>query len=587
MKPAWPLRRVAAVLFGSAYIALLITPLVMLVQGRTVREAVTNYVSAEDRWSVFRTQLEFFRVISAVDRAALGDPEAGLSEVKERVDLLYSRLDALKNYRDKEGFLRLPAYQPTLAMIDHVIEVADATLPTESGPGVSAETVALLEEALAPVGDQIAELQRQVLAATAEDNDALRSKIATQSELEIAALLALIVASLGAVGGLVWNNRRLARLTAAAQLSEARLRGFMDNAPATMALMDPDGRYLLLNPRVEQLHGRAATAMLGRTETEIAGEDEAAATGAIEREAVSTGQSASGEVRHRRDGRDLWSAEIRFPIVDAAGRLNAIGAIGLDISSQKRTEAALKAATQRAEAANRAKSDFLANMSHELRTPLNAIIGFADIIASETFGPHATARYREYATDIVSSGHHLLDLVADILDLSKVEAGQYPLSEARCQPKNIAESALFFIRERAAARRLALTIDIEPDLPDLYADRRALLQVLVNLLANAVKFTPEGGRIRLAVERHPSGGLAFVVSDTGIGIAAEDLPRVLEPFGQVDDPYVQRRDGTGLGLPIAKALAEKHNGTLTIESTLGVGTVVTILLPASRILAAV
>ncbi len=582
--PVLTARRLLVALLGCAYLALLVAPLGLLIHGRQLRESVATFVAAEDRWSAYRTQIEHGELLTLLHRAALGDETVTVDDVTEAVDILYSRNDGLKNNRDNPYFLSFEGYLGTLDAIDAAIAQADELLPKEPGPALRPETAQVLLASVQAVAAPLSALQREVQAFTVVNNDMLRVQIASQSRLEIAAILALIIATVATVGGLVWNNRRLAKLTALAQESEARLRGFMENAPTTMAVKDLDGRYRLVNQRMEEVYDRPAAEMIGRTEAEILGEAANARIAAIERQAIGADCSASAEVRQRRDGVDTWSAEVRFPIRDAAGRTTGLGAIGLDITEQKRTEIALIAATQRAEAANRAKSDFLANMSHELRTPLNAIIGFADIVANETFGTHSNPKYREYAQDIVRSGHHLLDLVADILDLSRVEAGQYPLQEARCHPKNVVDSAIFFVQERAQMRQLQLSVEVEPDLPDMLADRRALLQVLVNLLTNAVKFTPEGGRVRLTVGRSPEGEIVFVVADTGVGIAAVDLPRVLEPFGQVDDPYIQRRDGAGLGLPIARGLVQKHGGTLTIESTPGVGTTVTVTLPAERVL---
>jgi signal transduction histidine kinase len=234
-----------------------------------------------------------------------------------------------------------------------------------------------------------------------------------------------------------------------------------------------------------------------------------------------------------------------------------------------------------AEAASRAKSDFLANMSHELRTPLNAIIGFSEVIKTSVFGP-VSERYRNYATDIFNSGTHLLGLINEILDLSKLEAGQLTLHEESIDLAQLVEGCMNLVEQLAEQSGIKMSASIDANHPSIRADDRRLRQILINLLSNAVKFTPEGGRIRVS-SFAAQGGLAISVSDTGIGMASEDIPRAMTLFGQVDSKISRRHEGTGLGLPLAKHLIELHGGTLTIDSTVGAGTTVTFVLPAERL----
>jgi two-component system cell cycle sensor histidine kinase PleC len=245
--------------------------------------------------------------------------------------------------------------------------------------------------------------------------------------------------------------------------------------------------------------------------------------------------------------------------------------------------ASLSDALQRAEAASRAKSEFLANMSHELRTPLNAIIGFAQLIQEEIHGPIGAEQYKDYVGDIRESGSHLLRIINDILDLSKAAAGKMTLDEDHLSVGDVAAGVCRLMRHRTEAARLELTLRAADDLPPLWADERKLKQMLLNLLSNAVKFTDAGGRINVAVELASTGELHVVVSDTGIGIAPDQLARVLEPFAQVDGTFSRKVDGTGLGLPLVKAMAELHGGRLVLESEPRVGTVVTLVFPAERL----
>jgi PAS domain S-box-containing protein len=257
--------------------------------------------------------------------------------------------------------------------------------------------------------------------------------------------------------------------------------------------------------------------------------------------------------------------------------------INTDVTDIKDAENAAQQARLRAEAADSSKSEFLANMSHEFRTPLNAIIGFASVMESESFGPLGSAKYGNYAQYIKQSGQHLLSLINDILDLSKVEAGAVELHEERIDVAAAAEDAIRLVRDRARKDGLTLTLDMPAGLPALWADARKLNQILFNLLTNAIKFTKAGGQITLAVRCDPADGYRFAVADTGIGIAPENIPLVLSKFGQVDSSLTRRHEGSGLGLPLTKSLAELHGGDCNVESEVDVGTTVTIRFPAERI----
>lgn len=248
----------------------------------------------------------------------------------------------------------------------------------------------------------------------------------------------------------------------------------------------------------------------------------------------------------------------------------------------ERTSSELLEASREAEKASEAKSQFLAAISHELRTPLNAIIGFADLLTAQTLGPIGNERYRRYAQDIRDSGAHLLSMINDILELSRMDADRATLQEEEFHPADVVAEALRMVEPQAHAGRLSLAADIAAGIPRLAADRRLVRQVLVNILANAVRFTPEGGAV--SVHGFVRGGnLCLEVRDTGIGIAPEDIPRALERFSQVDGRLSRKYNGAGLGLPMAKQFMALHGGTLTLSSKLGAGTQVCIAFPPDRL----
>jgi signal transduction histidine kinase len=252
---------------------------------------------------------------------------------------------------------------------------------------------------------------------------------------------------------------------------------------------------------------------------------------------------------------------------------------------RKRIEQQLHEEKERAEIASRAKSEFLANMSHELRTPLNAIIGFSEIIKNESFGPIGTPSYKEYANHIHESGSHLLDIINDLLDLSRIEAGRVNLSESAVDVLEAVATCLRVMADRAEEGKVSVVCQLPDDLPLLWADERMLKQILLNMLSNAVKFTPAGGKVTIAARVEPDGMLCLEIADTGIGMADGDIAKAMTPFQQIENPMSRRYPGTGLGLPLTKSLVELHKGRFGIESELGVGTTVTIHFPAERVLA--
>jgi PAS domain S-box-containing protein len=285
----------------------------------------------------------------------------------------------------------------------------------------------------------------------------------------------------------------------------------------------------------------------------------------------------------RADGSVIYLSVSAKPCFDDTGDFVGYRGVGSDITAAFEAGRSLREAKERAEIANRAKSEFLANMSHELRTPLNAIIGFSEIIMNRIFGSDNLERYDSYAQDINNSGRHLLSIIDEILDLSKIEAGREELDEGTIELSELISSTRRLFNGRFDQAELALKIEIPSPGLMVLCDTTKLKQCLSNLLSNSLKFTPVGGEITVRMGLNDRGDLEIAVNDTGVGIASTDIPTVMAPFGQVESAFQRAHSGTGLGLPLTRALIELHGGTFEIDSVLGKGTTVTLTLPASRI----
>jgi PAS domain S-box-containing protein len=280
----------------------------------------------------------------------------------------------------------------------------------------------------------------------------------------------------------------------------------------------------------------------------------------------------------------FYARTVLTPLHDSRGRIIRIIGTTIDITDRRDMELELEKARDRADDANRAKSSFMANMSHELRTPLNAVIGYSDLMRSEMFGPIGNEKYEEYVEDIRFAGQHLLDIVNDILDLSRVESGHSQLVQEMVSVSHLLESATTLARGGSKNGATEITIGNLLDGVAVLVDRKQIRQCLINLLANARKFTSTDGVIHISAELLDDGRLAFIVTDTGRGIAPEHLPQALAPFGRIDSEFDATTQGAGLGLPITKAFIEQHGGNLHLNSMPGIGTTVFLVLPRARVI---
>ncbi len=390
---------------------------------------------------------------------------------------------------------------------------------------------------------------------------------------------------------------------ARAQAAENRLRDAIESVSEAFVLWDRHGRLLMCNRNYRSFFSLEARLLKpGALRDQV----NRYARLAIRRELPAADGRAGVREAELNDGRWIQISERRTAedgLVMTAADITAIktqeearrkneealqrAVVSLEHSQEQLSELARKyeAEKVRAEGANKAKSEFLANMSHELRTPLNAINGFSEIMVGEMFGPLGDARYKEYAGDILSSGQHLLALINDILDMSKIEAGKMNLKFEPLTVEDVVEDAARLVRNRAEAAGLALELEFPRDLPEVEADYRAVKQVLLNLLSNAIKFTPRGGRVTVRAEsrRDPTGErIRISVRDTGIGIAADDLQRLAQPFEQIESQPSTTQQGTGLGLALTKSLVEMHGGALDIQSAPGEGTTVAFSVPVRQ-----
>ena len=366
---------------------------------------------------------------------------------------------------------------------------------------------------------------------------------------------------------------------------EASYRAFFDHAVDGIFRTTPDGRYLAVNQALADIYGYA------NPEALIAGLTDISAQLYVEpwrRKDFGTKMQANdvvtnfvSEIYHR-SGRRIWISENARAVRDWSGELLCYEGTVKDVTEKFEQERALRAALHQAEIANKMKAAFLAAMSHELKTPLNAVLGFSEIIRDEVLGPVGHEGYRDYAGDIHKSGARLLSIINDVLDVSRLEGGLLTIDARAENFLDAAEQAIKLARGLTHDQR-RIEIDMPLDMPSLTIDPRRVAQALGNLLANALKFTPTDGQVRLVAQPAPDGGMLMIVKDTGIGMAEETIAAALEPFRQVDGSLARRFEGAGLGLSISKALIELHGGTLSIESAVGEGTSVTLALPANRV----
>ncbi len=373
---------------------------------------------------------------------------------------------------------------------------------------------------------------------------------------------------------------------AEARMRISEMRAIIDTATDGVVLIDPDGSIRSISRPAEALFGFDSDDLVGKPFTSLfAIESQRSA-----REYLA-GLSDHGVASVLNDGREVIGREAQgrfIPLFMTIGRLpqdSGYCAVLRDVTQWKRAEEELSQSRSQAEKASSQKTDFLARVSHEIRTPLNAIIGFSELMIDEKFGPVANDRYRDYLRDINRSGNHVLDLVNDLLDISKIEAGEQEMAyEAVSLNETLAE-AVAIMQPQANRERVIIRSSFATKLPEVVADLRSIRQIALNVLSNAVRFTQAGGQVIISTAYEPNGDIAIRVRDTGIGMSPSEVEQALKPFKQINTLKRTRGDGTGLGLPLTKAMVEANRAKFTLTSAPGEGTLVEVTFPSTRVLA--
>ena len=410
-------------------------------------------------------------------------------------------------------------------------------------------------------------------------------------------LLTIVGFFLSPEGGIVWVvlfNRGLAifaiwittflivsrrKAEIALRAKEKMLQTFLDATLDQAAFIDQKGVIQAVNQAMVDQYGKSKKQLLGLPMFKTLPTVTGLRLKAWINEVLKTAKPLRKEDLHK----GIWRDTNFFPVLDAKDEVAYVAIFSRDISVRKNIEMELIIAKEKAEIADQSKGEFLASMSHELRTPLNAIIGFSEAVHEEILGPVGHEKYTEYMHDINSSGRHLLELITDVLDVSSIEASALDLNEEKTSLTDIISTSMRMISTQAEDAKVDVSNTVNDALPLVYIDERRIRQVLLNLLSNAVKFTPENGHVSISTALTMDGSIDITIRDSGIGMTDQEIELALSKFGQVDSTQNSTKPGTGLGLPLSKALMELHEGTLRINSIPGQGTAITISLPSERV----
>ena len=548
--------------------------------------SMARYVRV-DAWAVQQTEYELqqFRAIFA--RHVAGESHVTMDVVRERLAHLRSTVPLLRRGNDYQEFRILVDIDGAAEGTSAAIEDVGRVLAGRANFRNDLTTLRVVERLLSDPADTLRQLAVDVAHIRLELQDGDLENMRWLAGVNSWMLIGFSSLVILFIAFLVSEINAARRAEAEADVSWKRLKEAVERIHEGFALYDKNDRLVLANSQYRRMilgtedalppgsrfvdHMRACAEAGRIPEAHDQVEDWL-------RQRMSHHKSRTGVHETRLD--DGTHLQVTERETFEGGTVAVYG----DVTELKQREQSLQTALYEADAANRSKTEFLANMSHELRTPLNAIIGFSEIISCEVLGPIDNPTYKDYASDISASGKHLLTIVNEILDVSKIEAGEFPLMEEEFEIGAAIDAVGRMMSERAKRHGLEMSVDRPDVMPKLFGDERAVKQVLLNLLSNAIKFTPDCGSIAISGKVHIDGSLVIQVTDTGIGIAEEDIPRAMAIFGQVDSKLERQYEGTGLGLPLALNMMKLHGGTLHIDSEPGSGTIVTVRFPPERVI---
>lgn len=390
------------------------------------------------------------------------------------------------------------------------------------------------------------------------------------------------------VVGTITDIEKRRRAEQAMREAEQRFRGMFENSISGIYQIAPEGRFISANPALAEILGyKSAEEMVSMvsdigTQVYVRPEDRKAFVDKLLFEGRISGIET--EVK-RKDGKHIWIMENARVVRNERGSVEYFEGSIWDVTERKQAEDTMRDARLQAEISSRTRMEFLANMSHELRTPLNAVIGFSEIIKDEVMGPLGTSVYKEYAQDIYDSGNYLLKVISEILEVSKIETGNRELAVTTFRLPKALKSCMIIMSTRIEQAGVEVNLHIPEDLPELVAEELGVKQIMLNLIGNAIKFTPEGGKVDVTARiEEPSGELVIDITDTGIGMTAEEIKKAMQPFGKVDTTFSGMKAGTGLGLTIVDSLVTLHGGRFQLLSDKGKGTTARVIFPASRVM---
>ena len=537
-------------------------------------------------WIIYQAEIELTRFLNSLDVYMFGETSIySREDVIERMEIFWSRLPLFLEGREGRKLSKIGNTQEAARTALDVLErMEPRVIALERGDideylDIRGELRGLLE----PLHKTLMDARQWQ-----EGAALIRSERLDRGYIELLLASVGILMSGGCLLLLLLHEIREARRAQAAEMSAlSRLSDAIESFSDGFSLFDKDDRLVMCNQEFRRMHPQAADKLVPGVEFEKLVRANVA-SGQIPEAIGQEDEWVKRRMRlHRNPGGDF---EIKFAdghwLRVSERRTGDGGCVSIrtDITALKQRQEDLSSQQQRADSANKAKTDFLLTMSHELRTPLNAIMGFSEVMKQQLRGPLGDARYVDYANDIYDSANHLLAVISNILDISRIEAGRLELDEQAVVIGDEIDKALRQLEEEARGADVKLASEIEPDLPLLLGDAHKIQQIVINLVGNAVRYMPDSGRVTVQAYREEEGGIVLNVEDDGAGMSAEDVERVISPFVRLSNPMVRAHDGTGLGLPLVKALVELHGGQFTLTSEPGKGTTGTAIFPKSRVI---